>query len=147
MSNLNQTNVTLSGRRQGGKSHLVDKNATIHQNIFSHTKLLLEILFFFILHLQYHLSRNPPEVSGKSELTGGQRRTLSTVFWQILWLAIAIKLRSGFAPPTPRIEIYQRVSSFHAVRAISRLNILSLGSTLCAKQAGIARGLKSWANI
>lgn len=47
MSNLNQTNVTLSGRRQGGKSHLVDKNATIHQNIFSHTKLLLEILFFF----------------------------------------------------------------------------------------------------
>lgn len=49
---------------------------------------------------------SPLEGSGKTELTGErQHRSLSTASWQILRLAIIVKLTVGSVPPVPHTEI------------------------------------------
>lgn len=104
LDRLHLVNFNCSIKSQaGGEKPSSGQNCNYtSENIFRHKAFTGELVFSFVIHLQYCLSRNTLEDSGKAGFAGGQQhRSLSPGFWQIFWLAIVIKHRRCFVPPIP----------------------------------------------
>lgn len=144
---LVNSNCSIKSQAGGEKPSSGQSCNYIPENIFRHKAFTGELAFNFVIHLQYCLSRNALEDSGKSRFAAGQQyRSLSPGFWQVFWLAIVIKHRRRVVPPIPRREV---ISIFLTTLRGSSAGWISYHyiQHYVPSRLALPQGLNNWANI